>query len=120
VALTERCESQVRHLLDAIVKVATDDSSLEWCCDVKWNLHLNLVSIQAVSLKWMTTVGRGQPVVAESDESAPKLSWENRAVPAHGLEEVVLAECTMGVVLHTHLKIIHENITNPKVKNTEK
>jgi hypothetical protein len=73
-----------------------------------------------MSLKRTTAVGRGRPVVAESDESAPELSWETRAVPARVLEEAVLAKCTLGVVLHTHLKIKHENITNPKVNNTEK
>jgi hypothetical protein len=68
----------------------------------------------------MTTIGRGRPIVAESDESAPELLWEPRVVSACGLEEAVIAECTVGVVLHTHLKIRHENITSPKVNNMEK
>jgi hypothetical protein len=120
VALAERCESQVRHLLNAIIEVAIDDGSSEWCCGVERDLHLNLARIQAVSLKWTPVVGRGRPIIAKSDESAPATTWESRAVSARGLEEAILAECTMGVVLHTHLKIRHENITNPKVHNTEK
>jgi hypothetical protein len=120
VALAERCESQVCHLLDAIIKVAADDGSSERCCGVEWDLQPNLARIQAVSMKQMTTIGRGRPIVAESYESAPELLWEPRVVSACGLEEAIIAECTVGVVLHTHLKIRHENITSPKVNNMEK
>jgi hypothetical protein len=36
-------------------------------------------------------------------------------VSAHGPEEAILAEGTVGVVIHVHLKNSHENITNLKV-----
>jgi hypothetical protein len=76
VVLAERCEGQVRHLLDAIIEVAADDGSSKWCCGVERDLHPNFARIQAVSLKQTTSVGQGRPVVAESDESTPELSWE--------------------------------------------
>jgi hypothetical protein len=68
----------------------------------------------------MAAVARDRPIVAKSDESTQELSWEPQAVSARGLEEAILIECTVGVVIHVHLKNSHENITNPKVINSEK
>jgi hypothetical protein len=108
VALTERCKSHVHHLFDTIIEVIGDDGSSKWCCSVQRDLHPNVARIQAVSLKWATTVGRDWPIVAESDESAQEPSWEPRAVSAHGPEEAIFTKCTVEVVIQTHLKLRHE------------
>jgi hypothetical protein len=58
--------------------------------------------------------------VGGDGECIIKHSQEPRVVLAHGLEEAILVECTVGVVIQAHLKNSHETITNPKVINSER
>jgi hypothetical protein len=118
--LTQRGESHMRHLLDGVVYLVADDGSPPRCCRVEGYLHPDLTSAQAAGLIQTAAVGGYRPVVAESDKRTQELSWDPRAVSARGLEEAILPECTMGVVVQTHLKNRHETITNPKVINSEK
>jgi hypothetical protein len=118
--LKQRGERHMRHLLDGVVYLIADDGSPPRCCGVEGYLHPDLTSAQAMGLIQTAAVGGYRPVVAESDKSTQELSWEPLAVSARGLEEAILAECTMGVVVQTYLKNRHETITNPKVINSEK
>jgi hypothetical protein len=83
-------------------------------------LHPDLTCTQAVGLKGTTAVDGDRPSVVEADKSAQELTWEPRALSARGLKQAILAECTMRVVIQSHLKNRHETITNPKVINSEK
>jgi hypothetical protein len=78
-------------------------------------LHQDLTCIQVVGLKGTAVVAGDWPIVAKLNESAQEHSWEPRAVSAHGPEEAILAECTVGVVIHVYVKNSHKNITNAKV-----
>jgi hypothetical protein len=103
-ALTQWSEIHMHHLFDSVIHLIANDGSSPWYCRVDGYLHANLAHIQTIGLKGMAAVAGDQPVVAESDESAQKLSWEPRAVPVHGLVEAILAKCTAGVVICVHLK----------------
>jgi hypothetical protein len=58
--------------------------------------------------------GGDRPIVAESNKSAQELSWEPREVSARGPEEAILAKCTVGVVVQTHLKTAMKPSLTPK------
>jgi hypothetical protein len=78
-------------------------------------LHQDLTCIQVVGLKGTAVVAGDWPIVAKLNESAQEHSWEPRAVSTRGPEEAILAKCTVGVVIHVHVKNNHKNITNAKV-----
>jgi hypothetical protein len=107
------------HVLDNVVHPIVDDGSPPWCHGVEGYLHPDLTHIQAMRLKATAAVAADRPIVVESDESAQELSWEPRAVSARGPEGVTLVECTVGVVIHVHMKNSHENFTNSKVINSK-
>jgi hypothetical protein len=118
--LTPCSESHMHHLLDRVINIIVEDGTPKQCCGVEWYLHPDLTRTQAVCLNWMAAVSGNRPIVEELDESAQERSWEPRAVLACGPEEAILAECTVGVVIEAHMKNRHENITNPRVINSEK
>jgi hypothetical protein len=95
-ALTHQSGSHVRHLLDGVVDLAPNDGSLPQRHGAEGYLHPDLTHIQAMSLKGTTTVEGDRPVFAESDECILELSWEPRAVLAHGLKTPVLVEGIVG------------------------
>jgi hypothetical protein len=86
----------VRHLLDGIVDLTANDSSLPRCRGVKGYLHPDLTHIQAMGLKGMATVDGDRPVVAKSHQSAQELSWKPRVVSARGMKTPVLTEGAVG------------------------
>jgi hypothetical protein len=71
--LTQESESNVRHLLDGVVHLAPNDSSLPWFHGVKGYLHPDLTHIQAMGLKRTATIDGYRPIVAELGESAQEL-----------------------------------------------
>jgi hypothetical protein len=74
----------VCHLLDDIVNLLPDDSSLPRCCGIDDYLHPDLIDVQVVGLKGMAAVDGNQPIVAKLNESAQELLWEPRAMSARG------------------------------------
>jgi hypothetical protein len=93
----------VRHLLDGVVNLTSDDGTYPQCGGVDRYFHPNLRTIQAMGLKWSTTVDGNRPIVAEVNEWAQQHSWEARAVSAYGPMTTVLTEGAVGVVNHVHL-----------------
>jgi hypothetical protein len=49
-ALTQRRENYVRHLLDGVVKLTSDDDSCPWHRGVKGYLHPDLAHVQAMDI----------------------------------------------------------------------
>jgi hypothetical protein len=62
----------------------------------------------------MAVVEKNIPIVAVTEECVENHSQEPRAVLAHGPEEAILTECTVGVVFQTHLKIGMKPSLTPK------
>jgi hypothetical protein len=84
VSFTKCSEGDVCHLLDDIVNLLPDDSSLPRCCGIDDYLHPDLIDVQVVGLKGMAAVDGNQPIVAKLNESAQELLWEPRAMSARG------------------------------------
>jgi hypothetical protein len=71
--LTQESESNMCHLLDGVVHLAPNDSSLPWFRRVQGYLHPDLTHIQAMGLKGTAMIDGYRPTVGESDESAQEL-----------------------------------------------
>jgi hypothetical protein len=109
--------SHVHHLLNGVVYLVADDGSPPRCHGVSPpGPHTH----SGCGPEGTTAVDGDRPSVVEADKSAQELTWEPRALSARGLKQAILAECTMRVVIQSHLKNRHETITNPKVINSEK
>jgi hypothetical protein len=93
----------VRHLLNGIINLTTDDGSHPWHHGVEGYLHPDLAHIKTMRLKGTAVVEGDRPVVAEADECIPKHSWKPRAVLTHGMKTPVHAEGAVEVVIHVHL-----------------
>jgi hypothetical protein len=55
-SLAQGIECHVRHLLDGVINLTSDDGSCPWCRGFNGYLHLDLTTIQAMGLKWSAAV----------------------------------------------------------------
>jgi hypothetical protein len=118
-ALTQRSEDHVCHLLDGVVNLAAGDGSRPRHHGVEGYLHPDPTHIQAMRLKGAATIEGDRPVVVKAEQCIPTRSWKPRAVLASGTKTSIITKRAVGVIIHVHLRNSHENITNPKVINSE-
>jgi hypothetical protein len=102
VSLTQGGECHVRHLLDGVIDLTTNDDSRSGHHAVDGYLHPNLTNIQAMGLKGSTAVDGDRPVVAEADECTQEDSRRQRVMLAHGTKTSILIEGAVGVIIHVY------------------
>jgi hypothetical protein len=66
--LAQGGESQVRHQLNAGVRLDADDGPRPWLCGVEGYCHADLTLVHAMGRGQSATVDRSVPVVAKTDE----------------------------------------------------
>jgi hypothetical protein len=97
--LAQGGEGNVRHPLNAGVRLATDDGPRPWFSGVEGYCHADLTRVQAMGHRQPATVDRSIPVIAKMEECIIWHSREPRAVLAHGTQSPILGEVEVGVIV---------------------
>jgi hypothetical protein len=97
--LAQGGEGNVRHPLNAGVRLATDDGPRPWFSGVEGYCHADLTRVQAMGHRQPATVDRSIPVIAKMEECIIWHSREPRAVLAHGTQSPILDEVEVGVIV---------------------
>jgi hypothetical protein len=114
----------MRHLLDGIINIASNDGSCPSFHGVDGYLHLNLTIILAMGLKWMAAVHGDWPIVAKSNECTQQHSWKTQAVLARVPQTTVhihlLKQTTKALQTHCNQLRKKNGKSGTKASNNKK